>query len=156
MATHLQTANPHRQATNVGGLMIQKMRTGARWLLAIFYLLAGLAHLRSPEGFLKITPEWVPYPAQMVAFTGIAEIAGAIGLMIPRFRYAAGIGLALYAICVYPANINHAINAIEVGGRSLSWAYHGPRLAFQPVFVWWALWVGYVIEWPFGKSTSAR
>lgn len=84
-----------------------------------------------------------------MALTGVAEIAGAIGLMVPRLRKAAGIGLALYAICVYPANINHAINNIAMGGTQMTWWYHAPRLAFQPVFVWWALWVGGVIDWPF-------
>jgi uncharacterized membrane protein len=128
------------------------LRKGLRLLLAIFYLVAGIAHLRSPAGFLAITPSSVPFPNEVVAFTGIAEIAGAIGLMLPRFRYAAGVGLALYALCVWPANINHAVNDIALGGRHLSWWYHGPRLAFQPVFIWLALWTGHVTDWPFRKT----
>ena len=123
-----------------------------RILLAIFYFGAGVLHLTSPEGFLQITPLWVPFAPQVVAFTGIAEIAGAIGLFLPRFRQAAGLGLALYALCVWPANFNHAFNDIELGGRHLSWWYHGPRLLFQPVFIWLALWVGNVTDWPFRKS----
>jgi uncharacterized membrane protein len=124
-------------------------RYGFCILLAALYFIAGVLHLVSPGGFLKITPAWVPYPEAVVALTGVAEIAGAIALLIPRFRYAAGIGLALYAICVYPANINHAVNAIEIGGRALSWNYHGPRLLLQPVFIWWALIAGGVTNWPF-------
>jgi uncharacterized membrane protein len=126
-------------------------RTFFRYLLALIYLAAGIIHLRSPGGFLAITPSWVPFPAEVVAFTGIAEIAGAIGLITRRYRYAAGVGLALYSVCVFPANINHAINDIAIGGTRLSWWYHGPRLAFQPVFVWWALWVGGVTDWPFKR-----
>ncbi len=127
-------------------------RTILRTLLAILYLIVGIAHLRSPGNFLAIIPSWVPYPHEVVAFTGIAEIAGAIGLLIPRFRQAAGIGLALYALCVWPANINHAMNDIVLDGKHLSWWYHGPRLAFQPVFIWLALWVGNVTNWPFRKT----
>ncbi len=123
-----------------------------RVVLAIFYFAAGVAHIRSPAGFIQITPEWVPYPALVVLLTGLSEIAGSAGLMIPRLRHAAGIGLALYAICVFPANINHAVNDIALGGTHLSWWYHVPRLAFQPVFVWWALWVGGVTDWPFRRS----
>lgn len=123
-----------------------------RILLAIIYLGAGIMHLRSPQGFLQITPSWVPFAPQVVLFTGIAEIAGAIGLLIPRFYRAAGIGLALYALCVWPANINHAVNDIAIGGRDLSWWYHGPRLVLQPVFIWLALWVGCVTDWPFRKT----
>jgi uncharacterized membrane protein len=68
------------------------IRVFFRWLLAILYLIAGIAHIMRPEGFLAITPNWVPFPEQMVLWTGIAEIAGAIGLIIPHLRYAAAIG----------------------------------------------------------------
>ena len=128
------------------------IRTGLRLLLAVFYLGAGILHLISPRGFLAITPDSVPYPAFMVAFTGVAEIAGAVGLMIPQTRKWAGIGLALYALCVWPANFNHAINGISLSGEPLGWWYHGPRLLFQPVLIWLALWVGHATDWPFRKS----
>lgn len=130
------------------------VRTGFRWLLALIYFAAGVIHIRSPGGFLAITPDWVPFPEQVIFLTGVAEIAGAIGLMVPRLRYAAAIGLALYALCVWPANIHHAVNDIAVGGRTLPWAYHGPRLILQPVIIWWALWVGGVTDWPFRRRTS--
>jgi uncharacterized membrane protein len=127
------------------------VRVGFRILLAIFYLGAGILHLVSPRGFLAITPDWVPFPHFIIAFTGVAEIAGAVGLLIPQLRKYAGIGLALYALCVWPANFNHAINGISFGGDALGWWYHGPRLAFQPVLIWLALWAGQVIDWPFRR-----
>lgn len=131
-------------------------RTALRILLGVIYLIAGVAHVRSPGGFLQITPHWVPYPETVVLFTGLCEIAGALALLfVAPLRYAAGIAFAAYAVCVFPANINHAINDIAIGGADLSWWYHGPRLAFQPVFVWWALWVGAVTEWPFGARARA-
>jgi uncharacterized membrane protein len=128
------------------------LRDILRWLLAAAYLVAGVFHLASPGGFVAITPLWVPYPAAVVAFTGIAEIAGAIGLLIPPLRRAAGIGLAFYALCVWPANFNHAFNDIALGGQHLTWWYHGPRLAFQPVLIWLALWVSETTDWPFRKA----
>jgi uncharacterized membrane protein len=131
-----------------------KWRTGWRWLLAAFYLLAGIAHIRSPAGFLAITPDWVPYPEQVIFWTGVAEIAGAIGLLVPRLRLSAGVGLALYALCVYPANINHALNGIAIGGTALGMGYHIPRLLLQPVIIWLALWVGGVTDWPFQRRRS--
>lgn len=132
------------------------VRTGFRWLLALIYFAAGVIHIRSPGGFLAITPGWVPFPDEVIFLTGVAEIAGAIGLMVPRLRYAAGIGLALYALCVWPANINHAVNDIAVGGRTLPLAYHAPRLLLQPVIIWWALWAGGVTDWPFRRIGSAQ
>lgn len=104
-----------------------------------------------PGGFVAITPDWVPEPHLVVALTGMAEIAGAAGLLVARLRHPAAIGLALYALCVWPANFNHALNDISLGGMHLGWWYHAPRLALQPVLIWWALWAGGVVDWPFRR-----
>ena len=128
------------------------VRSFLRVITALFYFSAGVMHLKSPGGFLAITPDWVPLPHAVVFITGVAEIAGAIGLLLPLFQRAAGLGLALYALCVWPANFNHALNDITVSGTQLSWYYHGPRLLFQPVLIWLALWVGGLINWPFRET----
>ena len=120
-----------------------------RLLLATAFLAAGMLHVAVPQPFLGITPAWVPFAPTIILLTGLAEIAGAVGLMIPRLRRAAGIGLALYSVCVFPANIQHAINDLSLAHPHLGWAYHGPRLLFQPVIVWWCLWAAEVIDWPF-------
>ena len=105
-----------------------------------------------PGPFLLITPTWVPVPAFVILGTGLCELAGAFGLLTRYLRRAAGIGLALYAICVFPANIKHAFSALPMGELQLGWWYHAPRLALQPVLVWWALFAGDVIDWPFAPS----
>ncbi|MBU7581227.1 MAG: DoxX family protein [Porphyrobacter sp.] len=120
-------------------------RSILRWVLALFYFAAGVIHLVRPAPFLTIMPAWVPAPEAVVLWTGVAEILGAIGLVQPfskALRQAAGWGLAAYALCVWPANINHfAIDmARENGGLGL--AYHVPRMIAQPVITWLALWVG--------------
>lgn len=128
----------------------ERGRKIARWLLGVAYMIAGIAHLTSPEGFVQITPTWVPYPYEVVLLTGLCEVAGAFALLfIPNLRRAAGWAFAAYAVCVYPANINHAINNIAIGGAALGWWYHAPRLLLQPVIVWWALWGTQIIDWPF-------
>lgn len=133
------------------------IRAGLRWLLAIFYLAAGIAHLRSPEFFLAIMPPWVPMQVEVVLWSGVAEIAGAIGLaqpLWPSLRKAAAIGLAAYAVCVFPANIHHfAIDMARVDA-GLGLAYHVPRMFAQPLIVWLALWVGEVTDWPFPRRTK--
>ncbi len=123
-----------------------------RWVLAMFYAAAGYFHLAAPKGFLAITPGWVPYPQTVVMLTGIAEIFGALGLLQPwsiQMRRAAGIGLALYALCVWPANINHFAMDMLRDDRGLGLAYHVPRMIAQPVLIWLALWVGGTTDWPF-------
>jgi len=117
-------------------------RTALRWLLAILYIGFGVLHLSKPHGFLAIMPPAVPHPLLVVLFTGACEVAGGLGLLIPWTRKAAGIGLAAYAVCVFPANLHHALSGVHIPGLPSSWWYHAPRLAFQPAFVWWALYAG--------------
>jgi uncharacterized membrane protein len=134
---------------------LKTIRFVMRLILAAFYLAAGILHLKSPAGFISIVPSFVPWPAETVWFTGVCEIASAIGLVIPKLQKAAGIGLAIYAICVFPANINHALNQIDVGALPNSWWYHGPRFLLQPVLVWWALFCAGTITWP-AKQQSVK
>ncbi|MBK63355.1 MAG: hypothetical protein CL575_10530 [Altererythrobacter sp.] len=127
------------------------IRRALRWLLVTFYAFAGIMHLSKPEPFLSIMPGYVPVPEAMVFWTGVAELLGAAALVQPwskQIRKAGAIGLALYAICVFLANIHHfALDmARENGGLGL--AYHIPRMIAQPVLVWLALWVGGVTDWP--------
>ncbi|HQS70222.1 MAG: hypothetical protein B7Y36_01835 [Novosphingobium sp. 28-62-57] len=125
-----------------------------RVILVLFYFAAGIIHLIAPKPFLTIMPLWVPAPEAVVLLTGIAEILGAIGLVqgfsLP-LRKAAAIGLALYAICVFPANINHFIIDMTKADGGLGLGYHVPRMFAQPLVVWLALWCGGVTDWPWRK-----
>jgi uncharacterized membrane protein len=144
-----------------------------RWILAAFFVAAGVAHLAAPAELLKITPDWVPFASQVIFATGLCEFAGAAALvmgdvsrlvfpvsrwplfrmLLRRLRFCAGIALAVYAVCVWPANFKHAIDGIAIAHISSSWWYHGPRLALQPVIVWWALFCAGVITWPWRRRS---
>ena len=134
------------------GTSRERWRTGLRWSLAAIYLAAGWFHLSETAAFVSIVPDWVPSPHATVLATGCCEILGAAALVTTRLRRLAGIMLALYAVCVYPANLKHALQGVAVGGTRLGWGYHAPRLALQPVLVWWALFCGQVIDWPFHRQ----
>lgn len=126
-----------------------------RWGLSAFYGFAGILHIFMPKPFLGITPAWVPEPEVVIFLTGLCEITGAVGLLMPRLRKAAGIGLALYAVCVLPANIKHAIDTL--GGATVSpwqWLYHLVRLPLQPPLVWLALFVGNLFVWPLTREET--
>jgi uncharacterized membrane protein len=128
------------------------MRSIMRWLMAGLYVAAGVVHLRSPDAFLPIVPAFVPDPRDVILVTGICELAGGVALVTRRLRWLAGVMLAAYAVCVFPANIKHAVDGVEVAGIPASWWYHGPRLALQPVLVWWALFCSGVIDWPLRRT----
>ena len=131
-------------------------RAFARWLLAAVYVPFGVFHLLAPDRFIPIMPAWLPAPRELILFTGACEVAGGLGLLVPRTRWLAGLMLAIYAVAVFPANLHHALDRVHVPGLPSSWGYHAPRLAFQPVFVWWALYAGEVIDWPFRRPLRAR
>jgi uncharacterized membrane protein len=126
-------------------------RAVMRWILAALYAAAGIAHLWAPEKLLAITPSWVPFAPQVILFTGLCEIAGAIALVTKPRRWGAGVALAAYALCVWPANFKHAIDGIDLPYIANSWFYHGPRLALQPVIIWWALYSAEVTDWPWRR-----
>ena len=114
------------------------IRTALRWLLAAFYAFAGYAHIADPAPFLSIMPAWVPAPEAVVLWTGIAELLGAAalaqGCSIP-LRRAGAIGLALYAVCVFPANIHHFALDMAKPDGGLGLAYHVPRMFAQPLVI---------------------
>ncbi len=119
----------------------------ARLTIAPVFILVGLVHLIRFRLFIPLMPHAIPYPIVVVLLTGLAEISGAIGLFLPRTRALAGVMLALYAVCVYPVNINHAVHDLSTG-TGLGWAYHYPRLFAQPFICWWALVAGGVRRGP--------
>jgi uncharacterized membrane protein len=127
------------------------IRRCMRWAMAIFYLVAGIFHLQHPDAFLPIMPDWAPAPREVILFTGACEIAGALALVTRPLRWWAGVMLALYAVCVFPANIKHAIYNVQLPQLPTSWWYHAPRLALQPVIIWWALYCAKVVNWPFAR-----
>jgi uncharacterized membrane protein len=132
-------------------------RAAMRWVLAAFFVAAGVAHLWVPEKLLLIMPSWVPFPTEIIVLTGAFELVASTALVTRPLRWWAGVALALYALCVWPANFKHALDGIEMPLIGNSWWYHGPRLAFQPVIIWAALYSAGVIDWPSRRTArSAR
>ena len=131
------------------------MREACRWLLVALYLVAAWFHLTAPRPFLRIMPAFVPFADQVVWWTGLAELCGAVALMqpwSPGLRRAAGVALALYALCVWPANINHFAMDMQRPDHGWGLAYHIPRMYAQPLLIWLALWAGEVTEWPLRRA----
>lgn len=105
-----------------------------RLLAALFFIAAGIGHFVIPSFYLAMMPPWLPAHQFLVQLSGVAEIAGGAGLLVPRLRRAAGIGLILLLIAVFPANIQMLLNARAAGTPQLAlWI----RLPFQILFIWW-------------------
>ena len=112
-----------------------------RILVAIPLVVSGIGHFARTAIYASIVPREFPHPEFWVILTGIFELAGAIGLLLPETTRAAAVAVALLMIAVFPANI-HAANR-TVGGL------HMPsvpvRLAMQIVYVLLVLIAGWGI-----------
>lgn len=120
---------------------MSRVKLVLRWLLAILMVAAGANHFVSPEVYVAMMPAALPAHLPLVYASGVAEIAGGLGLLVPRTRRMAAIGLVLLSIAVFPANVNMALNDLPLGERQVpSWALWA-RLPLQLVFIAWAYWI---------------
>jgi len=108
-------------------------------LLALLFSFMGISHFTSAEAFSSIVPPYLPAPLLLVYVSGIFEILGGIGILVPQVRRAAGFGLIALLVAVYPANVHMALHPEQFSELSPAVLYL--RLPFQFVFaalIWWA------------------
>src|SRR5215469_6753485 len=88
------------------------------WALSVMVLFTASAHFTSLKAdLIKMVPKSFPYPRQIVFVTGLLEIMGAIGLLIPQVRTEASICLAILFVAMFPANINAALKKVPLRGK---------------------------------------
>jgi uncharacterized membrane protein len=109
---------------------------------AIFFVAAGVNHFVNPDFYRKIVPPGFGSPAVMVAVSGVAEIAGGIGLLIPRLRRWAALGLIALLIAVFPANVYMAVSPQSISDLHFSRGTLWLRLPLQGVFMVWVWYAG--------------
>lgn len=110
------------------------------WILALMFGAAGILHFTAlREDYARMIPPILPYPMAIVYLTGVMEIAGAIGLLIPAARQVTGILMILFLIAVFPANIYGSLKRLPFRSR------HHPsiwiRLPLQILLIallWWS------------------
>ncbi|MBO6584832.1 MAG: DoxX family protein [Gracilimonas sp.] len=113
-----------------------------RYLIGVLFILAGLLHFLKPGMYMSIMPDYIPFHKAMVLISGVAEILGGIGIMVPEFRTFAAWGLIVLLLVVFPANIDMAWSGYKNHGLTLyTWALIA-RLPLQFVLIWWVYWAG--------------
>jgi uncharacterized membrane protein len=80
------------------------------WFISALFLTSGASHFLLTGFFVAIMPPYLPWHYSAVYVSGAFEIVGAVGLLLPAYRRAAGIGLFVLTILVTPANIHMALN----------------------------------------------
>ena len=116
------------------------LKTALRFLLTALMVFIGIQHFLDPEPFVRIVPKALPAPRILVYVSGVFEILGGIGLVVPRTRRAAAWGLIALYVAVFPANVNMAVNSLPMGDRVVPPLLLWLRLPLQGLFIAWAWW----------------
>jgi uncharacterized membrane protein len=125
-----------------GGEVVEDERQstgrGISWrLLASFFIGAGVNHFMMPRAYEAIVPPSLRgHARRVVQVSGVAEIAGGVGVLLPWTRRPSGLGLVALLVAVFPANV-HMAREPERFGRFPRWALYA-RLPLQPLMMVWA------------------
>jgi uncharacterized membrane protein len=119
-------------------MSLRTLKLILKYLLSIFFVLAGLNHFITPAIYLKIMPPYLPWHHFLVALSGAVEIALGAALLVRRFRVVAAWGLIALLLAIFPANIQMALNP-ELYPQ-FSRAALLVRLPLQAVLIAWAYW----------------
>lgn len=90
--------------------------------------------------YVRIVPPWLPAPALLVQISGVCEILGGIGVVLPNTRRFSGIGLIALLVAVFPANVQMAQHPqlyADIASAPLLYA----RLPLQLVLIAWVWWI---------------
>lgn len=126
----------------VGLLGVERLsswRGAGRGALVITFLFTGTSHFTSMKyDFAAMIPAPLPNDLWVIYLTGVLEVAGAIGLLIPRTRKLAGVCLAVYLVAVFPANVYAALNEVPIRGEAPTplWV-RGPMQLLYVGMLWW-------------------
>lgn len=114
------------------------MKTPLRWLFGILFILAGLNHFRSPGFYINIMPPYLPWHGELVAISGVAEVALGAMLLFRRWAATAGWGLIALLVAVFPANLHMSMHPELY--PSIPPIALWLRLPLQGLLIAWAYW----------------
>jgi uncharacterized membrane protein len=113
-------------------------------LMGLLYIAAGINHFLNTAFYVPMMPLYIPRPLGMIYISGIAEVLGGIGLLVPdefifaHRRAAAAWGIVALLIAVSPVHINMCLHPEQFMQVPL-WVIWS-RLVLQPVLIVWAWW----------------
>lgn len=109
-------------------------------VISLFFFAGGLAHFVFTDFFVMAMPDYLGYHQELVLISGIFELAGAMGILVPKTRFWAGCGLIVLIAAVYPANINMALHPEQYPEIPRLLLYARLPLQFLMAwFVWWSI-----------------
>ena len=121
------------------------MRNILTVLLGLFFIAAGTNHFVHPLFYVRIVPPYLPFHALLVQISGVCEILGGVGLLLPATRRAAALGLIALLIAVFPANVQMALHPelYRDIGTETAFLIRLPLQLVLIALIWWAALRGY-------------
>jgi uncharacterized membrane protein len=107
----------------------------AQVLVGLFFVVAGGAHFTHPDFYRPMMPPYLPRHLELIYASGAFEIMGGLGLLIPRFRRAAGWGLIALLVAVFPANIHIVLEDISLTEEAVHPFWMWVRLPLQALII---------------------
>lgn len=118
---------------------LNQRRELLRVIFSVALIIVGITHFIRPEQYARIVPP--VFPAYISVYvSGVFEILGGIGLMIPSVSVLAAWGLIALFIGVFPANIYMTLHNIKIEGIPQNQILYWARLPLQAVLIAWAWW----------------
>lgn len=106
----------------------------------LVFILTGTLHFLLPDYYLRIIPPFLPHGRVLVYLSGAAEVLGGLGVLERRWRRAAGLGLILLLVAVFPANVQMLLLARAARAPGWKEALLWLRLPLQGALVTW-VWI---------------
>jgi uncharacterized membrane protein len=111
-----------------------------RIALSAMFVFTAVSHFhpRTRPDLIRMVPASLPAPAVLVTVTGVLELSGAIGLLVPRVLTAAAYGLVALLVAMFPANVQAAREELVIAGRrSMPLVWRLPLQLFWIAALWW-------------------
>ena len=115
--------------------MCKKTEVVSRTICSVLFITAGVFHFVTPKAYEKIVPEYLPAHHFLVLLSGVFEVLGGIGLMVPATRRFSGYGLMALLVAVFPANVYMLQRSSEFPNIPLPLLWI--RLPLQALLIYW-------------------
>lgn len=111
------------------------LHTLSLYAIAAMFVAAGIAHFVRPQIFIPLVPPYFPAPKALVYLSGVAEIAGGVGVLIPAVQVYAGWGLIVLLLALLPVHTYMARHP-DAFSSVPTWALYA-RIPLQFVLMGW-------------------
>jgi uncharacterized membrane protein len=130
-----------RAAGALGVSALASWADATRVGLATMFLFTAAAHFTATRAdLIRMVPPAFPRPEALVAATGLAELAGAIGLLVPSLARFAAYALIVLLIAMFPANVHAARSGHTIAGRRATpLAVRAPLQLAWIALLWWSV-----------------